>query len=762
MFLLGAQKGEQVSPDQPELIFIGTGTSEGIPRVSCLTNPLKKCKVCSKAVEPGNKNRRLNTSVLIRYPRPSGTCNILIDAGKFFYQSALRWFPTYGIRTLDAVVITHSHADAIGGLDDLRDWTNNVQPRIPIYVAERDFEVMKKTHYYLVDTSVVTPGAAVSKLQFDIIHEKPFIVHDLKITPLPVWHGRNYRSLGFRFGNVCYISDVSGIPEETYPLLEDCDLLIMRLLIKTVYHVDAYISFDSRLWKKYGKSSQKEPFSQITPLPVWHGRNYRSLGFRFGNVCYISDVSGIPEETYPLLEDCDLLIMDALRPDRSSSTHFGLPKALEEVRKIKPKRTLFTGMMHLMDHEIVNEGLLKLKESEGMMHLMDHEIVNEGLLKLKESEGLDYQEDMFSSTNEISSSASLHSLPSVQKGDQVSPDQPELIFIGTGSSEGIPRVSCLTNPLKKCKVCSKAVEPGNKNRRLNTSVLIRYPRPSGTCKILIDAGKFFYQSALRWFPTYGIRTLDAVVITHSHADAIGGLDDLRDWTNNVQPHIPIYVAERDFEVMKKTHYYLVDTSVVTPGTAVSELQFAIIQEKPFTVHDLKVQLHFLDTLEQLFNITPLPVWHGRDYRSLGFRFGNVCYISDVSEIPEETYPLLEDCDLLIMDALRPDRSSSTHFGLPKVEFHELFSFGVSINTLYHVGALMLVLTLGFGRSTKNQAKKNPFHSKEILLDLLSVINVDMMHLMDHEIVNEGLLKLKESEGLDVQLSYDGLRVPIDL
>ncbi|MFS7974520.1 putative phosphoribosyl 1,2-cyclic phosphate phosphodiesterase [Helianthus anomalus] len=278
------QKGDQVSVEQPEIIFMGTGTSEGIPRVSCLTDPLKKCPVCAKAVEPGNKNRRLNTSILIRFPKPSGTCNILIDAGKFFYQSALRWFPTYGIRTIDAVVITHSHADAIGGLDDLRDWTNNVQPHIPIYVAERDFEVMKKTHYYLVDTSVVTPGAAVSELQFDIIHEKPFIVHDLK----------------------------------------------------------------------------------FTPLPVWHGRNYRSLGFRFGNVCYISDVSEIPDETYPLLRDCEILIMDALRPDRSSSTHFGLPKALEEVRKIKPKRTLFTGMMHLMDHEKVNEGLLKLMETEGL------------------------------------------------------------------------------------------------------------------------------------------------------------------------------------------------------------------------------------------------------------------------------------------------------------------------------------------------------------------------------------------------------------
>ncbi|CAA0821142.1 Metallo-hydrolase/oxidoreductase superfamily protein [Striga hermonthica] len=194
--------------DQSEIIFIGTGTSEGIPRVSCLTNPNKTCPVCIKATEPGNKNRRLNTSILVRFQRPSGMCNILIDAGKFFYHSALKWFPAYGIRTIDAVIITHSHADAIGGLDDLRDWTNNVQPSVPIYTAQRDFEVMKKTHYYLVDTSGVTPGAAVSALQFNIIQEEPFLVHDLQFTPLPVWHGRGYRSLGFRFGNICYIRSI--------------------------------------------------------------------------------------------------------------------------------------------------------------------------------------------------------------------------------------------------------------------------------------------------------------------------------------------------------------------------------------------------------------------------------------------------------------------------------------------------------------------------------------------------------------------------
>ncbi|XP_048608949.1 putative hydrolase C777.06c [Brassica napus] len=106
-----------------------------------LTNPLKTCSVCTKSNRTWKQEQETLTPAFLfgtlDHPEQS---NILIGCGN--------------LRTLDAVVITHSHADAIGGPDDLRDWTNNVQPHIPIYTATRDFEVMKKTHYYLVDTSV--------------------------------------------------------------------------------------------------------------------------------------------------------------------------------------------------------------------------------------------------------------------------------------------------------------------------------------------------------------------------------------------------------------------------------------------------------------------------------------------------------------------------------------------------------------------------------------------------------------------------------
>jgi phosphoribosyl 1,2-cyclic phosphodiesterase len=283
----------------------------------------------------------------------------------------------------------------------------------------------------------------------------------------------------------------------------------------------------------------------------------------------------------------------------------------------------------------------------------------------------------------------------------------EIVFLGTGTSEGVPRVSCLTRDSQTCKVCPDAVRPGSHNRRRNTSLLIRYRSPGdGSLKnVVIDVGKFFYHSAIEWFPKVGAATLDGVIITHQHADAIGGLDDLRDWTNNVQHAIPLYLRQTEMDHLEKAFYWLVDTSLASPG-GVSRLDFQVIDEQPFDVFGLTV--------------TPLPVHHGPHTSAFGYRFGDVVYVSDASGIPDSTAGLMGNADVMVMDALRPARPHASHFILEEA---------------------------------LEQIRR--FRPARALL-------VDMTHDFDHETTNVELAKLKKSEGLDVQLAYDGQRIPVDL
>ena len=282
-----------------------------------------------------------------------------------------------------------------------------------------------------------------------------------------------------------------------------------------------------------------------------------------------------------------------------------------------------------------------------------------------------------------------------------------IVFLGTGTSEGVPRVSCLTNPDSNCLVCPDAVKPDSPNRRRNTSLLIQRKFSDGrTSNVVIDAGKFFYESAIQLFPKFDVRTIDALVITHAHADAVGGFDDLRDWTNNAQESLPIYLREVDLGVVEQLFYYLVDRNKQTGGGGVAKLSFDTIDSTPFKADGLE--------------LTPLPVEHGKNWECFGYRFGDVSYISDASAISEKTADLVRGSEILVLDALRPARTHGTHFTVEEAI---------------------------------DQARR---------LGVKRTLLVDGTHDIDHVPVNDELAKLKDSEGLDIQYAYDGLEVAVEL
>jgi len=202
-----------------------------------------------------------------------------------------------------------------------------------------------------------------------------------------------------------------------------------------------------------------------------------------------------------------------------------------------------------------------------------------------------------------------------------------LKFLGTGTSTGVPIITC------QCPVCTSS-DPHDK--RLRPSILLEY---DGRV-VVMDTTPDFRAQALR----EGLTRLDAVVFTHHHADHILGLDDTRVFYFRQQVPIPIYAEARCLATIRGTFTYIFEGNYRFGG--VGKLDPHLI-EGPFDLWGLK--------------FTPVPVLHG-DLPILGFRFRDTAYVTDVSEIPESSIPLLEGLDTLIIDALRP-KPHPTHLSV---------------------------------------------------------------------------------------------------
>jgi phosphoribosyl 1,2-cyclic phosphate phosphodiesterase len=234
------------------LVVLGSGTSTGVPVIGC------DCNVC-RSDDP--RNQRTRCSVLFQFPMG----NLLIDTSPEMRLQLVR----ERVALVHAIAYTHHHADHLFGLDDARMFPQRLGGPVPIYCELETEETIRRVfHYAFEDRVRAFPAGGVPKIEFE------------RIGP-----GVSFTVLG----------------------------------------------------------------QTILPIRLDHGR-FKVLGFRVGNLAYCTDVSSIPEESWPLLEGLDTLILDALRPE-PHPTHFNLEQALGAIERLQPKRTYLTHLSHSFDHK---------------------------------------------------------------------------------------------------------------------------------------------------------------------------------------------------------------------------------------------------------------------------------------------------------------------------------------------------------------------------------------------------------------------------
>ena len=192
-----------------ELKFLGTGTSTGVPQIGC------QCEVCKST---NSKDMRLRASALLSI----NTTNILIDSGPDFRAQMLDNNSPH----LDALLITHSHYDHTGGIDDLRPYCKNGKD-FPIYCKDDvAYDLKNRVPYCFVKH----PYPGVPSFDIHIINpDEPFYIGDIEITPLPVMHYK-LPILGFKINNLAYITDARAISDKTINLLKGIDTLVINAL----------------------------------------------------------------------------------------------------------------------------------------------------------------------------------------------------------------------------------------------------------------------------------------------------------------------------------------------------------------------------------------------------------------------------------------------------------------------------------------------------------------------------------------------------
>jgi phosphoribosyl 1,2-cyclic phosphate phosphodiesterase len=204
-----------------------------------------------------------------------------------------------------------------------------------------------------------------------------------------------------------------------------------------------------------------------------------------------------------------------------------------------------------------------------------------------------------------------------------------ITILGSGGSPGVPMPGC------DCPVC-RSDDP--RDQRTRCSALLSF----NAHQVLIDMATDLRQQALR----EGLKKIDAVLLTHTHADHLHGIDDLRPFNRQVAGPIPIYASAADAQHLQLVFPYIFGDSL---AEGYRPKLVTRCFSGPFSLFGQQV--------------VPVPLRHG-DGDSYGFRLGNFAYLTDCSEIPESSFELLAGVTTLVIDGLR-FRPHTTHFNIPQ-------------------------------------------------------------------------------------------------
>jgi phosphoribosyl 1,2-cyclic phosphate phosphodiesterase len=196
-----------------KITLLGTGTSHGVPMIGC------ECAVCRS---PDPHDRRTRPSVYIECDEgPVRT--VLVDTSTDLRAQAL----ACGVRRVDAILYTHSHADHILGLDEVRRFNAIQGGAIPCFADARTVADLRRTFAYIFNPPSQLGGGIPQVTLFELAG--PFCLGALDIVPVPVLHGRR-PILGFRIGAFAYLTDCSTIPDASWPLLDGVRFLVLDAL----------------------------------------------------------------------------------------------------------------------------------------------------------------------------------------------------------------------------------------------------------------------------------------------------------------------------------------------------------------------------------------------------------------------------------------------------------------------------------------------------------------------------------------------------